>query len=229
MKKALLCILILAGVAQSADKNVFLDLQLHYDFDRQINTSTLEFFQIDKLGNTFFFADFDFDDVGQHGAYFEITRNFLVIPTEKGNANLSVQYNDGVDKTVETYDKIVPSTFLYGIAFDNLRLGSAKFEFQTLVRKESAARTSWQLTFVWIALLQPWLGFTGYVDVNGDQTHGGRTRVQSEPQLKFLWNQWTFGSELEVSRNFLPAGTEWQPFEKDKWFAHPTIFLQYNF
>lgn len=226
MRKAWLCILVAAAVACGQEKNLFLNAQVHFDFDREITTSTVEFFHIDRLGNTFFFADFDFDETGQHGAYFEIARNFRVVPTARGNINMSVQYNDGV---LEAPEKIIPGVFLYGIAFDNLHLGSASLEFQTLVRKELAACASWQLTFVWLAALRPWLAFNGYVDINGDEQHGGRTRVQAEPQLKLLWRHWAVGSEVEVSRNFLPAETEHQPFEKDKWFAHPTVFLQYNF
>lgn len=226
MKRVLLCILAMATVAWGGEKNLFVNTQLHWDFNREITTSTLELFAIDRLGNTFFFADFDFDETGQHGSYFEIARNFRMAKFSKGNLNLSVQYNDGV---LEAPVKIIPGTFLYGVAFDNLRLGSALLEFQALARKEFAASLSWQMTFVWMASFKPWLGFNGYVDVNSDRQHDGRTRIQSEPQLKFLWHQWAIGSEVEVSRNFMPAETESHPFEEDKWFAHPTIFLQYNF
>lgn len=226
MKWTLFCLLATASVAWGAEKNMFLNAQVHWDFDREFTTSTLEFYHTDGLGNTFFFADFDFDDAGQHGAYFEIARNFRVVPTARGNVNLSIQYNDGV---AEAPEKIIPGVFLYGIAFDNLRVGSAWLEFQTLVRKEFATRVSWQLTLVWLVRLQPWLAFNGYVDINGDQQHGGRTRIQTEPQLRVLWHQWAVGSEIEVSRNFVPAGTDRHPFEQDEWFAHPTVFVQFNF
>jgi hypothetical protein len=226
MKKILLAFLAATSVAWGQGKNLYLNAQLHYDFDREIATSTLEFFHLDKLGTTFFFTDFDFDEVGQHGSYFEISRNLRIVPSSRGNLNVSVQYNDG---TLDVPEKVVPGAFLYGLAFDNLHVGPARLEFQTLARKEFATRVSWQLTLVWFTPVQPWLLFNGYVDVNGDQRFGGRTRVQSEPQLRFYWQPWSLGSELEVSRNFLPAGTARQPFKADKWFAHPTIFLQYDF
>jgi len=110
-----------------------------------------------------------------------------------------------------------------------VQLGKAWLEFQALARKEFPAELSWQFTFVWITALKPWLAFNGYVDVNSDKLNDGRTRIQTEPQLKLLWRQWAIGSELEVSYNFVPAGTECHPFEEDMWFTHPTIFIQYNF
>jgi len=226
MRIAFLIILAATTLALAEEKNLFLNAQLHRDFDREITTTTLELFHMDKLGTTFFFTDFDFDEVGQHGSYFEVARNFRVIRSSGGNLNLSVQYNDG---TLDLPEKVIPGAFLYGLAFDNLHVGPARLEFQTLARKEFAASLSWQLTLVWLAPLQPYLTFCGYVDVNGDQRHGGRTRVQSEPQLKFLWQQWAIGSEVEVSRNFLPAALEGQRLKENKWYAHPTIFLQYNF
>jgi hypothetical protein len=226
MRIVFIVLLATAAFASAQQKNLYLNAQLHWDFDREINTTTLELFHLDKLGTTFFFTDFDFDEVGQHGSYFEIARNFKVVPSSRGNLNLSVQYNDG---TLELPEKVIPGAFLYGFAFDNLHVGPARLEFQTLARKEFATDLSWQLTLVWFAPMQPWLLFNGYVDVNGDQKYGGRTRVQSEPQLRFLWQPWSIGSEVEVSRNFLPAGTSQHPFEKDKWFAHPTVFVQYDF
>ena len=225
MKKTLLFIFIIAAAAQAGEKNTFVNTQLHYDFHREITTSTLEFFHIDRYGNTFFFVDFDFDKTGQHGSYFEIAHNFRVAKTAPGNLNLSVQYNDGV---LEAPVKIIPGVFLYGIALDNVRIGKAWLEFQALARKEFTAELSWQFTFVWLVPVKPWLAFNGYVDVNSDQLNDGRTRIQAEPQLKFLWRQWAIGSEVEVSRNFPPAGTNSKPFEEDTWFTHPTIFLQYN-
>jgi len=226
MRTALLIIFAATTLASAQERNLFLNAQLHRDFDREINTSTLEFFHIDKLGTTFFFADFDFDEAGQHGSYFEIARNFRLLPSSRGNLNLSVQYNDGV---LEAPAKIIPGVFLYGMAIDGLKLSKASFEFQALARKEFATRVSWQLTLVWLAPLQPWLLFTGYMDINSDQQNDARIRVQSEPQLKLLWRHWAVGSEVEVSRNFLPAETEHQHFKENKWFTHPTVFLQYNF
>ena len=225
MKWTVFCLLAGASVAWGAENNVFLNAQVHWDFDRELTTSTLEFYHMDRLGNTFFFADFDFDEAGQHGAYFEIARNFRVVPTTRGNVNLSIQYNDGV---AEAPEKLIPGVFLYGIAFDNLRAGSASLELQTLVRKEFAACASWQLTLVWLVPVRPWLAFNGYVDINGDQQNGGRTRIQTEPQLKFLWRQWAVGTELEISRNFIPGDLD-PPFDKDVWSAHPTVFVQFNF
>ncbi|MDD3431556.1 MAG: DUF5020 family protein, partial [Bacteroidales bacterium] len=57
------------------------NLQLHYDFgnDRKHLTSTLEMFEPDDWGNTFFFVDFDYNygpEKNTSTAYMELARCF---------------------------------------------------------------------------------------------------------------------------------------------------------
>ena len=76
MKKYFLSLIVLAAaLSTSAQVNI----QLHYDFgrlmnphsesDRQQVTATIEQYRPDRLGNTFWFVDFDFYSKGMKGAY----------------------------------------------------------------------------------------------------------------------------------------------------------------
>ena len=49
------------------------NVQLHYDTNRDIVTSTVEMFRADNCGSTFFFIDLDYSPKVS-GAYWEISR-----------------------------------------------------------------------------------------------------------------------------------------------------------
>lgn len=53
--------LLIASIILCANSIFAQNLQLHYDFgeDRKYLTSTFEYFNADKLGNTFLFVDLD--------------------------------------------------------------------------------------------------------------------------------------------------------------------------
>ena len=84
------------GQAAKAQTN----LQVFYDFgkDRNIITSTLEGFHMDKWGNTFFFVDYDYNlkNSAPNGTYFEIARCFnFWQDTPLGGLSLQAEYNGG--------------------------------------------------------------------------------------------------------------------------------------
>ena len=80
-KQILFAMLLLMGMAVQAQ-----DVQLHYDFGRNIYpdeeagrqkvTMTLEQFKADKWGSWFYFVDIDFSRKFTEGAYAEISREF---------------------------------------------------------------------------------------------------------------------------------------------------------
>src|SRR5680860_440273 len=75
MKRVLLFFAFFAFIISVSAQNI----QTHYDFgkDRGFITTTVEMFKPDKMGNTFFFIDFDYGIPGQEhmsNAYFEIAR-----------------------------------------------------------------------------------------------------------------------------------------------------------
>ena len=224
----LLALLLFPAALWAQAPSASLNVQLHWDFDREITTSTVEIFESDRWGSTFFFTDFDFDSAGQTGSYFEITRNVRLLRIGKAAGNLSIQYNDGVLSGDAGAGKGIPSTWLAGAAVSDLTLGRAFFEVQALARKEFGADLGWQLTGVWDwPITGTPLEFLGYVD--WWSLAGGTTAVQSEPQLQMRWSRWAVGSEMEVSRNFSGAWTPRHGFRFDRWYLHPTIYIRVYF
>lgn len=204
------------------------NLQFHWDFDREITTSTVEIYETDHWGGTFFLTDFDFDSAGQTGSYFEISRSHRVVRIGKAALNASLQYNDGVLSGDTQSGKEIPYALLTGPVLNDLTWGSAYFEIQMLVRKEHGSDLGWQATGVWDwRVPQTPLEFLGYVDWWSIEDHG--TAVQSEPQIQVRSGQWAIGSELEVSRNFSGAWTKRHGFQLGKWYLLPTIYVRVYF
>jgi hypothetical protein len=230
--RKLLFALFLPGVLLAQDKNLFVNLQLHRDFHREIFTSTIEIFEQDRYGTTFFFTDNDFGGKGEQGSYFEISRNLAVYRARRGTLNGSLQFNDGVlagDGIAAdgTQIKQIPRTVLGGLTFSDIRYGAASIELQALVRQEFAADLGWQLTGVWFyPIPRSRFEFLGYVDWNSNATNNQPTSVQAEPQLQYRYRNYAVGTELEISRNFTGAYTEKNGFAYRTWYSHPTLFLR---
>lgn len=224
----LLFLLLLPAALWAQAPSASLNGQLHWDFHREIATSTVEVFESDRWGSTFFFTDFDFDTAGQTGSYFEISRNLRLLGIGKALGNLSIQYNDGVLSNDAAGGKAIPSTWLAGAAVSDLTLGPAFFEVQALGRQELGADLGWQLTGVWNwPITGTPLEFLGYVD--WWSLESDMTAVQSEPQLQVRRSRWAVGSEVEVSRNFSGAWTARHGFRFNRWYIHPTIFIRVCF
>jgi hypothetical protein len=226
MKKSLSFLLIIPLVAFAEEKNLFFDAQLHWDFHREIYTSTVEVFNIDRTGTSFFFADFDYKSTGQAGSYFEVSHNFAFTRFKNATGNFSLQYNDGVLSS-DSASKGIPRTLLYGLSFSDLRFGSANFEVQALVRHEFGEQLGWQVTGVWNwPIKHTPFEILGYVDYNTNRTGEHLKSMQAEPQLLWRWRSLAIGSELEISRNFSGAYTKKGGFSYHNWYTHPTVFLR---
>lgn len=226
MRLLLVIILFLPSLLFAQNKNLFLNGQVHWDFHREIYTSTIEVFNLDPTGTTFFFTDLDFDSAGQVGSYFEISHNFGFINFEKSTGNLSLQYNDGVLST-DINGKGIPRTLLYGVALSDLRWGTAFFEVQGLIRQEIGEKLGWQFTGIWNWPIKGTpIEFLGYIDWNTQKSGNQPDAIQTEPQILWRWRQFGIGSEVEISRNFSGAYTKKGGFEYHKWYVHPTVFLR---
>lgn len=222
------CLMLCSAVA-CAQPQLFVNGQLHRDFKREVFTSTVEVWNGDKLGSTFFFADFDFGDSGEQGSYFEVARHFVVKRTKSVDWNISVQFNDGVTPLDGEFGKQIPRTLLGGLALTEVRLGGATLEVQALARQEFAADIGWQLTGVWFwPIRKSNLEFLGYVDWNSNNYGDHPTSLQAEPQLQYRWKQVAIGTEWEISRNFAGAWTPDDGFEYMQWYVLPTVYLRYD-
>jgi hypothetical protein len=214
-------------VVFAQNKNVFVNLQLHRDFDREAFTSTIEIFELDKLGTTFFFTDYDYYSTGQTASYFEIARNFAMLRLKPTTVNASVQYNDGVLDVDGKLGKQIPRAVLGGIALSNILWGPSYFELQGLARQEFGAEIGWQFTGIWsVPVVGTPLQFLGYIDWFNHRYHDQPTVVQTEPQLLVRSGPWAVGTEWEISRNFTGARTKRDGFSYDKWYVHPTVFVR---
>jgi hypothetical protein len=232
MKTSLIVVLIWAAGACAQEKNVFVNFQFHRDFHRENFTSTVEVLEFDKYGTTFFFADFDFDSVGETGSYFEIARNLTCYRAKRFAVNAALQYNDGVLPFDGEFGKGIPRTWLGGVAISDLKVGSSLWEFQVLARQEFAADLGWQLTAVWSYVpVATWpLSLSGFADWNTNETNDQPTSFQAEPQLIYEFGgHWGVGGELEISRNFVGAFTKQHGFEYRRWYTHPTLLVRVDF
>lgn len=232
MRKILLfCMMI--GSAYTFAQN----LQVHYDMgkDRGFVTTTIEMFKPDKLGNTFFFVDMNYNSDGVKGvslAYWEIAR---VFKTEKMPLGIHVEYNAGfgrykaVDDTIYGYR--INDAWLAGIDYslsakDFSKGISFKMLFKHIRDKHDA---SFQLTSVWyVNFLNDKMTFSGFADFwkedsdfNFDGIADAGFIFLSEPQIWYHLNEnFSFGSELELSNNF---------GNNEGFQANPTIAVKWTF
>jgi len=211
------------------------NIQLHYDFgeDRKHATSTIEMFNPDKLGNTFFFVDMDYganDIEGVSLSYFELAR---VFKTEKMPFGVHAEYNGGFGqfKTPggqSSYN--INDAWLAGIdysmnAADFSKGISLKGLFKHIRGKHDA---SFQLTAVWyMHFLDKKFTFSGFADFwkeDSDFDFDGKADAEfvflTEPQIWFNFNKkFSIGTEIELSNNF--GGQE-------GFVVNPTLAVKWN-
>ena len=198
------------------------NLQVHYDLgkDREYVTTTLEMFKPDEYGATFWFVDFDYNNMGNKSlnlAYWEIAR-YLTLPIGNKKLSATIQYNDGTAPWGP-----LGHVWLAGVSYP-VDLKFITVNTDILYRKNYlSAGSDWQLTFVWFKpLVDGKLHFTGFCDI-WSQDFSGETRTVflTEPQL--WWNfgkHLAAGGEVEISKHFLPLGG---------WKINPTLALKWNF
>lgn len=210
MKKIFLLSLLLTPMLMKAQ-----NVQLHYDMgkDRGYFTSTVEMFKPDKLGNTFFFVDMDYnvgDVKGVSLAYFEIAR---VLTLGKSPFGLHAEFNGG-------FGQFAASPFNGAYTINNAWLGgldyswnsadfsrgfSLKVLYKNIREKHDA---SFQLTGVWYAnFLKNKITFSGFADFwREDNIFGEKTTEYvflTEPQLWYnATKNLSLGTEVEFSNNF---------------------------
>lgn len=208
------------------------NLQVHYDFgkDRKLVTSTLEMFRPDKYGSTFFFVDMDYSsdarDVtnGVSLAYWEIARAFKWKETQ--SIMPRVEYNSGVLKLNGKGTPYIPieNCWLAGVertwaSSDFSKILTLQANYKNISDKDDA---SFQLTAVWtVKMLKDKLVFNGFADFWKEEMFWGTDyRFLTEPQLWYnVCPNFAFGSEVEISNNFVKDGTQ----------VNPTVAVKYTF
>ncbi len=231
MKKSLLLFsLFLFFTSVSNAQNI----QAHYDWGKGRNylTTTVEMFKPDRLGNTFFFIDFDYG-IPEHefmsNAYFEIARVFTF--GKSSHFGWHGEYNGGFGKIPNGVDfYTVKNAWLTGIDYSrNAEDFSKGFSIKVLYKGIQQKQSSVQFTGVWyLHFAKGKFTFTGFADFwkedndfNFDGTIDGTWTFLSEPQIWFnATKKFAIGGEVELSSNF--AGM-------DEFHAMPTVGAKYTF
>jgi hypothetical protein len=228
MKKLVLSLFICFLAFGAMSQNI----QLHHDFgkDRGYQTSTVEMFKPDKLGNTFFFIDFDYgvgDVEGVSLAYMEIARCFKLGKTPfsvHGEYNGGFgQWKSGTAGGAYTINNAWLGGLDYSWNAEDFSKGfSLKLLYKNIANTMNDKPNSFQLTGVWYYnFLKGKMSFTGFADFWKEETANGSYIFLSEPQL--WWNcykKFAVGSEIELSNNF--AG-------HDGFMVNPTLAVKYSF
>ncbi len=194
------------------------NLQVHYDMgkDRGYITTTMEMFKPDKLGNTFFFIDMNYNADGVSGvslAYWEIAR---VFKTEKMPFGMHIEYNSGFGRFKAADQELgyrINDAWLAGIDYsfmakDFSRGLSLKALYKYIRDKHDV---SFQLTGVWfVNFFDGKMTFSGFADFwkeDSDFNFDGITDAEyvflSEPQIWYhITDHFSMGGEVELNTNF---------------------------
>ena len=203
--KKLMTIALMAVAALTANAQ---DIQLHYDFGRNIYpdeedgrqkvTVTVEQFKADNWGSWFYFVDLDLSRKFFRSAYTEISREFKFKKTSP--FALHLEYDGGLG-----YFKSYEYTNAY---------------------------SSFQLTGVWgLNFAHNKCTFSGFIDFwrgenwrPGHEGHGMLV-ILTEPQFWYnVTKNISFGSEIELSNNFI-----YNTYNDKSFFINPTVAFKWNF
>lgn len=237
MKKLFILSCLVALAATASAQNV----QLHYDFGRQIYsedegdrqsvTATFEQFKADKLGSWYYFIDLDVDRKGMAGAYTEISREFnFMSPTSNSSLAAHIEYDGGLSRgfSYQQAGLIGAAWNLHSDDFSKTCSLQAMYK-QFFGQDGKKAYSSFQITGVWgINFANNKCTFSGFFDLWQEKNAAGRYLVfLSEPQFWYNFNShFSAGSEIEMSNKFIYSH---HTGKNDKFYVNPTLAVKYNF
>ena len=218
------------------------NIQLHYDFGRNIYTgeeagrqkvtATLEQFKADEWGQWYYFVDFDFNRKELKSAYTEISREIKFGKECPFAAH--VEYNGGLATGIGSFQQ----AGLIGAAYNGHNADFSKtWSVQVLYKhffksyNDTRAYASAQLTGVWgLHFFDRKLTFSGFIDFwRGEKAANGHgcLVILSEPQLWYNFNKhFSVGTEMEFSNNFV-YNTDAE--SSKTFFWNPTLAVKWNF
>ena len=240
MKKLILfSVMALMGLTMQAQ-----DIQLHYDFGRNIYpdeeagrqkvTITVEQFSADKWGSWYYFVDLDLSSKFFRSAYTEISREFKFGQTSPFAAHL--EYNGGLGRDdIRSFQHAA----LLGAAYNGHNADFSKTWSVQLMYKRffksydyTRAYSSCQLTGVWgLSFANKKCTFSGFIDFwrgenwrAGHEGHGMLVLL-TEPQFWYNFtDHFSLGSEVEISNNFI-----YNTYNNKSFFINPTVAVKWNF
>lgn len=236
MKKVLVFAIMIMAAINTFGQNI----QLHYDFGRNIYTGeeagrpkvtiTLEQFKADKWGSWYYFVDVDLSRHFTEDAYTEISREFKFGKDSHFAAH--VEYNGGLSRNGSYQQAGLLGAAYNGNTEDFSKTWSVQLMYKRYFKSydNTHAYNSAQLTGVWgLNFFKRKFTFSGYIDFwRGEKTNGhGCLVVMSEPQFWYNFTKnFSVGSEWEFSNNFV--------YNQDAnstrtFFWNPTVALKWNF
>lgn len=220
MRKFTFIVLLLVSAFVAKSQNV----QLHYDFTSPRNylTTTVEKFQPDAYGSTFFFVDFDYSANGPILAYWELARE---LKNWDAPVSVHVEYNGGMGGLGTGFPFQINNAYLLGGTYSwNASDFSKGFSVSAMYKniQGNAKPHNFQLTGVWyVNMMDGKLSFTGFADFWKENVpwQGTEFVFLSEPQLWYNINKtFSVGAELELGYNFGATGFN----------AYPTVGVKWN-
>ena len=210
------------------------NIQLHYDFGRSLYdkdmvarphfTTTVEKFQPDSWGSTFFFVDMDYNSNGVEQAYWEISRE---LQFWKAPFSIHLEYNGGLAKQYSINNAYLAGlTYTYNNA--NFSRGFSLSAMYKYIQKNQSPN-NFQLTATWyMNMCNNLYTFSGFADYWREKTWFGSTMTfMAEPQFWVNLNRLkgvnekfnlSVGTELEITDNFY----------KGRAFVTPTLALKWT-
>ena len=235
MKKLFLFAVMAAAAFTAQAQNI----QLHYDFgrniytgeeaDRQKVTVTLEQFKADQWGSWFYFVDVDLSRHFTESAYTEISREINLGKDLPFAAH--VEYDGGLSKTFSFQQAGLIGGAYNGHTADFSKTWSVQLMYKQYFKSydNTHSYASAQLTGVWgMNFLNDKLRFAGFIDFwRGEKDNGhGCMVILSEPQLWYnITPNLAVGTEWEFSNNFVSNSDR----DSNKtFFFNPTLALKWN-
>lgn len=219
--------LFMTAMAFMASSAIGQNIQLHYDFGRNAATTTVEMFRPDGGGSTFLFVDMDYSPKAS-GAYWEIARELCFWQQSKaGWLSVHIEYNGGLN----TYGSF-NNAFLGGLTYsghskDWSKTWSLSAMYKVIPGTVNAMGKpqihNFQITGVWnLDFFKHWISFNGFADF---WQQGTEYIFITEPQLWINlrnikgWDKvnLSFGTEVELSCNFIDRGFSAMPTIATKW------------
>jgi hypothetical protein len=235
MKKLFLFAVMAAAAFTAQAQNI----QLHYDFGRNIYTGeeanrqkvtvTLEQFKADQWGSWFYFVDVDLSRHFTESAYTEISREINLSKDLPFAAH--VEYDGGLSKTGSFQQAGLIGGAYNGHTADFSKTWSVQLMYKQYFKSydNTHSYASAQLTGVWgMNFLNDKLRFAGFIDFwRGEKANGhGCMVILSEPQLWYnITPNLAVGTEWEFSNNFVFNS---DPTSDKTFFFNPTLALKWN-
>lgn len=215
------------------------DIQLHYDFGRNIYTGeeagrakvtlTVEQFKADKWGSWFYFVDVDLSSHFTESAYTEISREFNLGSQSPFAAH--IEYDGGLSRNGS-----FQQAALAGVAWNGHNADfSTTYSVQALYKQyfksydNTRSYASAQLTGVWsTTFANKRCTFSGFIDLwRGEKANGhGCLVILTEPQFWYnVTEHFSIGTEWELSNNFVYNA---DPESTRTFFFNPTLAVKWN-